>query len=227
MTTLWVFGDSFADKTTSTNTWVDQVAATLNCNPKFLAVGGSGVSYTYEQFNRYREQIQDNDILIFALTEITRHWFDRNNISETIWVIMDRQDESTKAIEHYLKYLDNDAVDKEHLNNFLYNLHYLTKKKNTITIILPSFDYMSQLLNERKDKFPLFRIADRSLFQVSTEEYNGMFDKQNIVNSGYDTRVCHLMDANHTILANKIVNNVKSNEPIALNGFVTIGSTLV
>lgn len=220
MTTLWIFGDSFAHYTPY-NIWAKQIVELTNANPQYYGEGGTSLEYTYEKFNEQRNNIQDNDIIVLALTDINRRWFLRDNLKDTIWMIMSQNNETGNAIENYLKYLNNESLFPVYLTNFMCNLEYLTKKKNTHTIVLPCFDTTLHWLISHKELFPSVHVADKSLMSISQREFedpNLLQHYTNVVQG--DLRRCHLIESNHSVMANILYNNIKNNEPLLLKGFV-------
>jgi len=221
MTTVWIFGDSFAHYTPY-EIWIKQLADQLEVNAQYFGEGGTSLEYTYEKFNLQRNNIQDNDILIFALTDTNRRWLLRDNLKDTIWMIISQNNEQANAAENYLKYLNNTTAYDTYLINFLYNLHDFTKKKKTHTVILPCFDTTLSLLNSNRNQFPLITIADRSLMSISSNEFKdpAMINYYTTVVQG-DLRRCHFIKSNHDILADKLFNNIRNNKRLNLNqGFV-------
>ncbi len=217
--TVWVFGDSFAYLHPHGDTWPRQVANKLNQELKCYAEGGTSLEYTYEQFNTVRHNINAHDTVILALTELNRRWFLRDRVTENIWMIMrNREDPKlSKALEYYLHYLDNSTVHETYLTNFLYNVEYVTTQRSLNTVILPCFEttsaYMSKLnLN--------LTVAKGQLVTVSMAEFDSKFDHTSYTAIS-DVRPNHLTRSNHNVLANKIVDSIKTKAPIMLNeGFV-------
>ena len=195
---------------------------------ELICLGDDGTSpdYTYYKFNEIRHQILDNDIIIIALTDINRRWFLHDNPADTIWNIIARSETVSEALEKYLRYLNNKDVHDVYLFNFLVNLHRTTEKLNTHTIILPCFESVNDYTKGSKEyyDFTRFHIARGYLYDVALKEFEpDFFNSYHVLKYGQrDLRCNHLMKSNHTILANKIVDNIRRNIPIDLNrGFVT------
>lgn len=217
--TVWVFGDSFAYLHLDADTWPRQVARKLNQELKCYGEGGTGLAYTYEKFNDVRNQIEDNDTVILAVTELNRRWFIRDRASENIWKIMSRREDPklSNAVEYYLRYLDNEPVYESYLQNFLYNIQFLTNKKNLNTILLPCFNTSAVYLSKQNLNLT---VASGELIKVSVAEFDPRFDHSPYTTIS-DIRPNHLTRSNHTILANKIIHSIQTKAPIDLNeGFV-------
>ena len=218
---LWTFGDSFAHYTPY-NIWMKQVALAADTTLHCYGEGGTSLDYTYEQFNKNRHNIQENDILIFALTDTSRRWFLRGDLKDIIWRTSRTKTDEDTAIENYMKYLDNEQVHSTHFINFMYNLHYFTQSKNIHTILLPCFDSTLNWILTNKNKFPLFHIADTSLMTISQnefEDHNFLYYYTSTIQG--DLRRCHFIESNHTVLATKLIDNITKKKPLTLKqGFV-------
>ena len=220
MTALWIFGDSFAHYTPH-DIWIQQLRDLTDTKPQYFGEGGTSMEYTYEKFNQQRNNIQDEDIIIIALTDINRRWFLRDNLKDTIWMIMSQDTEESKAVEAYLKCLNN-PIHEVYLTNFMHNLEYLTKQKRTRTIILPCFDSTLNWLLSNKLQFPSITVADRSLLSISENEFKDpqLLPLYTQVVQG-DLRRCHFIKSNHTILAEKLADTINNKKPLTLSqGFV-------
>lgn len=214
---LWIFGDSFTDQYTPVETWMKQVADRLEQKPNYYGQRGSSLAYTYEKFNEVREQIQPNDIVIIAPTDLARRWFFRERHQQTAWASIDERGPTSKAIREYVLYLEDEKTHLIYLMNFLYNVNYLAKTRNVKTVILPCFDWLADELYRCANQFPDIHIAKGCLVRVSVNELEeGQINNMTMLARGVEFRMCHLIKSNHDILANKIVNYIKNNEAISL-----------
>lgn len=217
MSTVWIFGDSFADVGFCANndsnmyTWMQEVPYQLNYTARFLAKGGTSLEYTYEQFNLVRSQIQPCDVIIIALTCPNRRWHIRDNITDNVWQLMQQSTRLKAALEAYLAHLN---VNYEvYLENFLYNLESVKVR----TIILPCFQTARDLLKSYRGSA---YVADLCLYDISNEEFrHNLASEYHKKMAGVDLRACHLTATNHRILANKIVDYVNRGTVITNNGF--------
>jgi hypothetical protein len=213
MTNLWVFGDSFAYIPTTGNTWLRQIAARLNCELRCYARGGSSLEYTYEQFNNVRSQFEDSDIVIVALTDVSRRWAIRANEHESMLVAMQRYPHLEEAVKLYITYLDNDSIQEAYLTNFLHNVEHITLHKNLNTVIIPCFESSSSIVAKVK---PKLITAYGNLFAISQGEFMPTFTNRHSITQVSDLRANHLIASNHTILAEKVVRAVTNKQPINL-----------
>jgi hypothetical protein len=234
-------GNSFSYQTREfdKNTWMKQVANTLEYNSKNLSSNGTSLDYVYHSFNKIRHEIESNDIIICTVTDTDRRWLFEHNPCDAIWRPLDenldlypvvyeeevkfepRDPRIVNAVNLYLKHLDNLAAHDAYLQNFLYNLNHFTKIGVRV-IILPCFENISNVLNEYKNKFPNLHIADKSIMSISKDEFEGNeFYLSGIMRFNPDPRLNHLTTTNHNIMSQKIINYIKNNEPISFrNGFI-------
>jgi hypothetical protein len=99
-----------------------------------------------------------------------------------------------------------------HLKNFLCALHYITEKLELKTIVTPNFTDTQHFLNTNKELFPLFRIPNRTMYDVSmlgelTNDFFNHWHKNN-----HDPRPGHITRSNHIIMADKLLRNIQHNE---------------
>lgn len=219
---LWVFGASFAEILDEEDQWPIKCATLLNANLISLALGGSSLEYTYKKFNEIRPYVKENDVLIFNLTGIDRRWFlkDRPELS-ILLSTPEIQSDQNKAVENYRRYLDRPDIQEIYFNNFLNNVHALTKKLSLHTILLIFTDVDALI---KQEEFPLFNISKGTLLNTTLDEIdksNGFYDKIIEWMHHSDPRLNHLCKSNHDILVDKILNNYHNKTPIDLaHGFL-------
>lgn len=223
--TIWAFGDSFVadyknipkyknqqDKR-GIIPWVYDVGKQLNQDVHNKALCGSSPDYSYECFNNARDFIQDNDILIIGITNLDRRWLLRRIPYYTVWndikIINEVNDPSiATAIKQYLTHIDHREIYQTYCLDFLYNVDNLTKERNLHTIVLPLMHDEFVWLDGLSFKFTKFHWPNYPLTQVANNEYEEKFFNKIHGNIIADGKVNHLTWSNHTILANKIVNNI-------------------
>lgn len=222
MVNVWIFGDSFAHYSPY-NLWFNQIVTKLNLIPRYYGLGGTSLGYTFDRFRQVRNEIQTHDVIIMALSDINRKWFYKDYPSKTLWEILNSDTCHSKAVEQYLKYLENNTVNTTYFTNFLYNLHNVTEKLNTHTILLPGFNTTLNELNFQRSSFPSFQISDCSLVDISSDEFKDkdFLNKYMLNLEGGDLRRCHFIEANHNVLADKIIDNILNKKPLLFKqGFV-------
>lgn len=219
MTKIWSFGDSYIHNYDFADTqYMDIVAKHMNCEHMTHGLNGTSISYAAYEFNKYRNQIEHNDIVVVAMTNVFRRWHFKDKPKETALYVNVSTLEKT-AIKHYQRYLQNELEDNTIAADFLYNLHYATEQKNLHTILLVAFEDTLNVILEYKNDFPLFNISIGTLEKVSFNECSQHFLKQWLKLSNEtvgESRLNHLIQTNHYILADKILNNLKTNTPIDL-----------
>lgn len=212
---LWVFGDSYADvlsiKYVLGNkyediSWNYRLASVLNLNIKNLGCSGTSLEYVYFKFDEVKDQICENDVVILVLTNLDRRWIVRDKPNVPPWQL----DSSELRVFKYL--LDFPELYKIYLQNFLINVAYLTKKLNLHTILIPCFDNTAEVLHEMDCELP-FHIANGTLLSVSEAEFINPEDHKTLK---LEPRLNHIINSNHGILANKIVDNINRKIPIDL-----------
>lgn len=227
---LWVFGDSYAQQYSNLQEqWMQLVANDLNTELKCFGLVGSSAEFTYDSFNKVRNNIKDNDVVILVLTTHSRRWFFKDYPNHTAQPapgtsykepvsIYDPTgfEEVDEALKLYEDCLNNQLVSETYLQNFLYNLDNLTKKLNLHTIVIPNFYDTVHFLEDKKNLYTNLTFAQGMTVDVSLNE----FTKDYLIEyttSVPDVRVNHFIKSNHKILANKILNNIKYKKDIDLS----------
>lgn len=233
MPNVWILGNSFSYSNSNDNTWMTQIAKNLQYTSKNFSLNGTSLDYVYYTFNQIRNDIKSNDILICTFTDTDRRWlFD--NPCDAIWKSLDkdlllhpivyehevrfesRDSRVIDAVNLYLEHINNLSAHDAYLQNFLYNLDYLAQKNHIRIIILPCFENISNVLNDYRSKFSSLHIADKSIMTISKDEFeNNEFYLSGIMRYNPDPRLNHLTNTNHNVMFEKILNNIKNNEPIS------------
>lgn len=228
--TVWVFGDSYAQVhekylgRENESQWMQQVADGMNETLECLALAGSSQTYTYYKFHSVRHLIKENDTIIICPTNLGRRWFFRDRPGDA-GLELKASTKEKGAIKKYRIYLDsNNILDEIHFIDFLYNLHYLTEKKNLKTIIVHCFMDAQHIVESNKEEFPLFCTSIGNLYDVNEYECFDTFYKM-WINLPFDKigdpRLNHLIRSNHDILAKKILDHLQTGKEIDLTqGFI-------
>lgn len=235
--TIWVFGDSFAQMTDKNDDqWMQRISKNINTDVISKGLNGSSLEYSFDQFNKERSNIKQNDVLIILLTGFDRYWFFRDYPNNNSLKSPTNNNKETKSIENFVTYLNKDLMVNDtyflnfpdikeiYLLNFLYNVRHITENLGLHTIFISNFLDTSLYLNKIKDQFPQFNFVNGLLLDVSTHEYEYEYYYKFYKNLPYgynDIRTNHLIKSNHIILADKIIDNIKNKNPIDLTtGFV-------
>ena len=220
---LYIFGDSFAEYEDNIDwLWTDLVAATLGHDRTNFSRGGSGLEYTFEQFEQCRASITQDDLVIICLTEATRVYFFKDfpviSAAESIHHV-DPLVRSTitkdqlLAIKYYQTYFEHIHMHKMkfHLLNFLHSANALAAELKIKIIIIDS------VLKDNIDcnRYKNLIISNGSLVNVSDNESVDHKILPTIHLRG-DKRPNHLCRSNHAILAKKVVDTITTNVALDL-----------
>lgn len=220
--TIWTFGDSFSKHFSELpDTWVTRTGRILDQEINSFSRPMTTLEYSFYKFNEQRENIKPNDIVIMSITTLRRRWF----FPDRPFRGLELNDKEKRAYENYEKHLKHfDETHKVFVANSLYNLHYLTKKLNLHTIVLPNFyDFDLTIENMLKD-VPLLNISKGRAGILSDNEF-----LPEIVGRAtaewfmkVDKRINHFIRSNHIRISDKIVENIKHKVPIDFTtGMVT------
>jgi|694.fasta_scaffold28314_10 hypothetical protein len=226
---LYIFGDSFADNSNNVDwSWTYLVAATLGHDQRNFGRGGSGLEYTFEQFEQCRKYITKHDLVIVCLTHEGRGYFFKDfPVLSSAELINYVPPESRKKISRdemlAIKYYQTNFSDihttkmKLHVVNFLHSVDSLAAElKIKIVIINAVSDTVIDCA-----RYTNLIMSDGSLDSVSaaefaTTELATQFDEQRWP----DPRPNHLRRSNHAILAKKVVDTITTNVALDLtSGF--------
>ena len=216
---LYIFGDSFVALTGNQELswiWTNAVAATLEHEQKNYGVGGSGLEYTFEQFEQCRASITQDDLVIICLTAASRGYFFKDypvisdpesvrNVDPLVRPTITK--DQLLAIKYYQTYFGHIHADKMkfHLLNFLHSANALAAELKIKIIIIDAVLQDTIDCNRYKNLI----IANGSLFNVSNNEVPVKFRRN-------DKRPNHLCRSNHEILAKKVVDTITTNVALDL-----------
>jgi hypothetical protein len=216
---LYIFGDSFVAPTGNQELswiWTNAVAATLEHEQKNYGVGGSGLEYTFEQFEQCRASITQDDLVIICLTAASRGYFFKDypavsdsesvrNVDPLVRPTITK--DQLLAIKYYQTYFGHIHADKMkfHLLNFLHSANALAAELKIKIIIIDAVLQDTIDCNRYKNLI----IANGSLFNVSNNEVPVKFRRN-------DKRPNHLCRSNHEILAKKVVDTITTNVALDL-----------
>jgi hypothetical protein len=227
MSKLWVFGDSYSmpiefigsdgdraganiDKTVYTTNWIEELANKLPID-ELQVFADFGVAnewilkHVFEQFNNFKP----DDCVVVQLTNSNRHWFFEDVPTESNIVQglahPDHSADKRKAIEGYIKYLDNDNMNDIIYSAMIYSFMYIkSSMPNVKILLLPGWgagpDTIGNLTNN-----------------VSNAEFDCAETQQLFYNKvGQDSRLNHMSIDNHHILADKVSSYFNYQTPVNL-----------
>ena len=218
MRNLWVFGDSFADENDNNAInkliWTRKIANDLECNLNSFGKYGTAIEYSVQQYLKVRNDIQQNDVVIFVTTNPYRVWWDKKNPNATTPLLhkqwtADYTKEDEKYVERlYLQSLERIDL-KLDLLELLYNdLHSLAAQHEVNAVVLNAFNIPLIETRPALSK-PQITTGNKPLKDISAEEI-----QPPVQNLEKDFRPLHFSEANHEILANKITEAINKKECI-------------
>ena len=229
--TIWAFGDSFIDSYVNNikyqqvsdrgiKPWLVTVGEAINTEVNNFGCCGSSPDYSYKKFNDVRNDIKENDIVIFALTSLNRKWFFPEHPSRTVIsseTILNKYSENQReALKQYMLHLDQEDVYYNYFKNFIENLNYLSIKLKLHTILLPCMYIEHELLKDQRHLYPNIHMPLGFLSNVNYKQYCRKFYGKTMNTVIEDGLINHLIWSNHQILSKKIIANIQTNKPINL-----------
>ena len=220
---LWVFGDSFSiphdyehEKLWKYDTnWIKELKTKLDITEvrTFVEFGVSN-EWIFKHAIENAGQFQQNDCVIFQLTNADRHWFFEDKPAESNLVQLNNPNwdkNQTKAVEYYLKYLYNDNFNNIVYSSIIYSLMYIQSARPDVKmLILPGWGAAPG-------------VVGNLVHCVSDPEFsNKNVVKQFYEKTGFDPRLNHMTIDNHYILSNKIADYFTTGQTLDLtSGFIS------
>lgn len=232
MSKLFIFGDSFSAGTEEILKWKKDYKKNVNLeettpwstiladkldvtNVGNFALMGCSNEYIFSQFYNCctKNLINKEDFIIFQTTSKYRHWFfEKYPEFTTTLTVIDKDflsNEQVNALKKYETYLQNDKSDIYIFTSLVYAMMYF-KTVFPKLLILSGWHSSPDCIGNLTD-------VDTNEF-VHPDLKQKFFNKNNKV----DSRINHLNQLNHKILADKILNFFNNNQPIDLTkDFVT------
>lgn len=243
MSKIWFFGDSFAANKPRFEGYYGK-SWTINVQEAFpeydsenLALCASSLDYLYYTYEQKRKEFVGGDIVIMSLTTIERLFL--RELDEDLHLRFLQNGRITsplapkeKAVEYLLEDhpwynyfaddLFNPEAHKANANLFLNSLQYDAITKGIKIIVLPIALHLF-LDREDKDSITIGKTTmSGNLGIVAVKQMQAKFG---ISHGWFENEECreydmslanHLTPRNNLILANKVIRNIKTNEPIDL-----------
>jgi hypothetical protein len=246
MNKIWFLGDSYVanatgpwlKKTNEAKSWTKILTEAF---PEYtnenIALGASSLDFLYYTYEQRRKKFKSGDIVIMSLTNIERLFLRQHKESAYRFLqngrITTPFESKGKPVEYLLEdhpwytYFADDLYNpKTHqakLNLFLNCLQYdaMTKGIKIIALPMAHFPFLD---TEDKDHITIGKTKkDMDLFAVSNKQLETKFNHIKVLFwqheecRTYDKTLSnHLTPRNNEILANKVIRNIKTNEPIDL-----------
>jgi hypothetical protein len=236
---IYIFGNSYSQypgnfphTVDHKHLWHQLLAKEFSSEIINLSLPGASITATAYEFEKIRDHLGHNDILIVLLAVVDTHFYfeDRPSLSTTRYLAWydcpeEYSLEEKTAMEYYEQYLSHKAINRLMSINFLHQLNDLTQKLNLKTIVIrtyPEAHIDDDIVSER---YPNLIISNGHLFPISQKEFESKelydFVKTKTLNVD-DFRPNHLTKENHKILAEKIGSSIKNQDALDLTeGFVT------
>jgi len=237
MNKIWFFGDSYVDPRMRAKSWTINVQEAFpDYDSENLAMSASSLDFLYYTYEQKRKQFVKQDIVIMSLTTIQRLFLRRYDESSRPSFLQHNRIKTIGDMElikeghpwynYFALDLFNPEVHTANPNLFLNSLQYDAITKGIKIIVLP-IDHFDYLDLDDKDSIIIGKSTEEtSLSKVTRKEIEAKFninlhDNDHWANHQeareYDSSLAnHLTPMNNEILANKVIRNIKTNEPIDL-----------
>lgn len=206
--TVWVFGDSYVEERDCDYQWYKQLGRLLD--EPVVARGQAGVSNDFvgDQLRLHLEGgvIKREDWVIVVQTQFGRQWFfrDRPELSnfahhtDPTRIGMTREEK--RATDGWLRYLNNwDSLRYQTYASSFANIGLCSWLVGCECLNLPGFD------NGLAPYNPFVSVRGSLTEWVSLLEFDTQDSyMQHLAQPGGDSRVNHLSEHNHTVLAQKL-----------------------
>ena len=196
MRTLWIFGDSFGADYRVDYSWHEQLGNKLGCTVANTALPGVDNTWIVNQFQKYMEQMQEDDYVITLLTDPRRFWLFEKVPNLSNWYSIDKgywgkaeeavTRSEAKAAKEFTKYLWHESIAT--------TIHEMAQY------------YVMSHPNSRviQNFFPIDGIKG-SMIDISRNEHVGDSIEEKFSNAFLeDERANHMSSENHTIFAEKM-----------------------
>lgn len=227
MSTLWIFGDSFAHDRQDgrpailEQQWHRLLGKELGFDIENSALSGAGLDYVYDRWYHKKDLIKADDLVIVAATDMNRRWVfqDHPECSNPVNLFQGTYDRwvephRIKAARNYFKVLDHEGASRANFYNWLCALDKKASEDHVRVLILPCFSDSADLLNSWKDQFKSLYIAKGDLCEISNGEHIESLKIGQTVWLFQDGRCNHMSPPNHRLLFSKILDWVRSGTEI-------------
>lgn len=229
MSKIWFFGDSYIYNYKVAKSWTINVQEEfIDYDSENIAVPGSSLDYLYYTYNKRRTEIKEGDIVILTLTTYHRLFLKHEKPVNPSFLFPDFIQTQGEGLEwinegheyygHFVSDLFNLPVHEALKNVFLNSLQYDAITKGIKIIVLP----VDKCGISEKDSITIANNTSHSLMDVSGKQHQAKFGisyewfKHEKFREYDKTMANHLTPRNNEILANKVIRNIKTNEPIDL-----------
>ena len=228
MSTLWIYGDSFAVDWQVDWCWHRQVAAMMNVD-RVVNQACSGSSNEWSAMKFRDDDHKPGDAVIYFATEHSRQWFfeDRPHLSN-LASITDTQEakaleksepEKYRAIMDYWLHLQRSDIDQLRMEHMIDSIRVKQIERELHLLLIPSFN-VSLMWTD------LIPVKGNMTFSVCDREFASHEEMLLWYNQSIDTRANHMTLENHSVFARKVVQSLKQKTTLDLEqgfeqGFLT------
>lgn len=206
---LYVFGDSFTYQSPDKDlesfykypTYIDIVANKLNQKSvRNYSVPGASNEFIYSRLLEVigEESLTDEDYIIIATTYKGRRWLfdDKPELSNFVGLVDSALEkglskDEVDAVKKYILHLTNEKADNALTTMFLHALHFVVQHIPAHVLILPGFHYCFGV--------------NGTLADIGVAEFENVELRDKYFMLSGDRRPNHMLEENHIILANKIL----------------------
>ena len=217
MTTLWIYGDSFAEDRSESWQWHQQLAKAHNiAETKITAQAGVANDWISTQIKDQHEQWQNGDRVLVIITQPNRQWWfeDRPEMGNIglmwghPWARMMQMTDQHRvdAVGYYINYLQRDAVDYLRCEQMVAWIQQLAQQRSVELTVIPAFEMPVDL-----SKWCLGNLTD-----VCNWEFVDERSRVQHYASIQDSRLNHLSLENHKWFVDKISQHWQSGQPMDL-----------
>jgi hypothetical protein len=228
MSNIWAFGDSAIDRRIRLRydmpqheTWIETVAKEFDSEIKDFSWGASSLSYLYFHYREQLENIEEGDIVIISLPYYDKSWFFKKSPTmSTAPRVRANNYFSDKQKEFITTYFDEIYCIEEEINtlkNFLDMLCYHQEKRGLNIIAFGAGIGINDSLQIPKELAggigSLWEGVSFGEIIEGEDAYIKLFHSV-VQGAVTDTRLNHLSEPNHPIMAQKAINSIRTKEPI-------------
>ena len=224
MSSLYIYGDSFAVDWEEPWVWQRQIAPRLGID-KVVVQGCAGCANEWTLKLFQQDQHKPKDIVIFFITDPSRQWWfeDRPSLCNLSSImdtkeaqqVKDNDRDKFEAIVNYYAHLQNDKIDRLRLEMMIDFIKVKAIEREVILQVIPCFDMQI-------DWTDLNPCKGNMTTHVCDREFANMDDLPTWYEQSIDTRANHMTIENHTRFANKLLHRFVKGGAIDLTqGFET------
>lgn len=217
MTTLWIYGDSFAEDHKESWQWMHLLSKSFDIKHiEISAQAGVANDWISTQIREQYQQWQSGDRVLIVITQPNRQWWfeDRPEMGNIglmwghPWARMMHMTDQHRvdAVGYYLNYLQRDSIDYLRCEQMIAWIRQLSAQKSVTLTVIPAFEMPVDL-----SEWCLGNLTD-----VCNWEFVDEKSRVQHYASIKDSRLNHLSAENHQWFCDRISRHWQSGTPIDL-----------